>query len=463
MSNAPVIVGAGPAGVRAAQTLVAHGLRPLLIDEAARCGGQIFRQPPASLARSAADVYGPDAAAAQALHQSFARIAAEIDYRPNTLVWNIEGRRLDLLLSGSQSTLQSVEHDGLIIASGATDRVLPFAGWTLPGVFTLGAAQIALKFQRCTIGPRVVLAGTGPLLYLVAWQYAKAGATIAAVLDEATTADQVAAAPALLREPRMLMRGLRFRAVLLARGIPVRQGARLRRAIGAERVEAVEWSARDDANTQRIHCDAIAFGYHLRPETQLADLADCRFEFEPLQRAWLPSGDTAGRTSVNSVYLAGDGAGIRGAEAAELAGERAALALLADRGHAIDAARVEELERRLAAKDSWRRGLARAFPFPADWAAQVPDDLEICRCEHVTAGDLRQSRHECGADELNRLKALTRVGMGRCQARMCGTAAAEILAHAAGKPIADVGRVRGLAPIKPLPFAAIDSVKAEAR
>jgi len=182
----------------------------------------------------------------------------------------------------------------------------------------------------------------------------------------------------------------------------------------------------------------------------------------PLHRAHLPVRDAAGRSSVEGVYLAGDGAGIMGADAAEWAGERAALALLADNGVAVDTARAAELERRLHKLAGFRRGLERAFPVPQDWAAHAPDELVICRCENVTAGTLRQTVATAGADELNRLKALSRVGMGRCQGRMCGVAAAEILAHATQQPLQQVGRLRGQAPIKPIPIRLVPAEGADA-
>jgi bacterioferritin-associated ferredoxin len=141
-----------------------------------------------------------------------------------------------------------------------------------------------------------------------------------------------------------------------------------------------------------------------------------------------------------------------GADAAEWAGERAALALLTDHGVKVDTARAAELERKLTGLMPFRQGLERAFPFPTDWATHARDALVVCRCENITAGELRACAHDAGADEMNRLKALTRVGMGRCQGRMCGVAAAEILAHATGKPIDTVGRLRGQAPIKPIPI-----------
>jgi bacterioferritin-associated ferredoxin len=145
-----------------------------------------------------------------------------------------------------------------------------------------------------------------------------------------------------------------------------------------------------------------------------------------------------------------------GADAAEWAGERAALALLADAGiatdTAADTARAAELERKLHRLGAFRQSLERAFPVPSDWAAHAPDELVVCRCENITAGTLRQAVAVQGADEINRLKALSRVGMGRCQGRMCGVAAAEILAHATQQPLQQVGRLRGQAPIKPIPM-----------
>jgi len=449
----PAIVGAGPAGVRAAQTLVAHGLRPVVIDEAPRAGGQIYRRPPAGLAqRTARTLYGFESKRAEALHQAFDALRGRIDHRPDSLVWNAQDHQLDVLHNPTRGTSR-VPYSHLIVATGATDRVLPVPGWTLPGVYTLGGAQVALKFQGCAIGRRVVFMGTGPLLYLVAYQYAKAGVQVAAVLDTARLADQLAATPAMLSQPAVFAKGVYYVGWLRAHGIALHGGVRPLRVLGDEaqgRVTGVAWQ---DGNEERtLACDAVGFGYALRSETQLADLLGCRFDYAPLHRAHLPVRDAAGRASVEGVYLAGDGAGIMGADAAEWAGERAALALLSDNGVAVDTARAAELERRLDRITGFRHGLERAFPVPDDWAAHAPDELVVCRCENVTAGSLRRTIADAGASEMNRLKALSRVGMGRCQGRMCGVAAAEILAHATRQPLQQVGRLRGQAPIKPIPI-----------
>jgi hydrogen cyanide synthase HcnB len=271
--------------------------------------------------------------------------------------------------------------------------------------------------------------------------------------------DQIAAIPALLNQPALLAKGLYYVAWLRAHGVRLQGGVRPVKVLGETRVTGVVWS--DGRGEQTLACDAIGFGYALRSETQLADILGCRFRFDALQRAWLPERDAAGRSSVEGVYLAGDGAGIMGADAAEWAGERAALALLSDAGKrpdAADAARAATLEGQLARTLRFRRGLERAFPFPAGWAAQAPDDLVVCRCEEITAGVLRCTASATGATEMNRLKALTRVGMGRCQGRMCGPAATEILAHCTGQPARNVGRLRGQAPVKPIPFTVIDPV-----
>lgn len=205
MASDVVVIGAGPAGLRAVEALARGGLRPLLIDEAERPGGQIYRQPPQGATRSPEALYGFEANKAVALHAILARLGDAVDYRPRTLVWNVFERRLDTFGPGGRGV---VDFDKLVIASGAMNRILPFPGWTLPGVFTLGAAQIALKAQGVSIGQRVALVGAGPLLPLITYQYAKAGAEIAAVLDVTPLSAKLKNAPGLLVEARTLAKGV---------------------------------------------------------------------------------------------------------------------------------------------------------------------------------------------------------------------------------------------------------------
>ena len=464
-----VVVGAGPAGVRAAQTLVSAGLRPVVLDENPRWGGQIYRQPPADagFARSPKTLYGFEAAKAEAIHRTMAELLPRVDYRPETLVWACDPKQLHTM-HGGRETPVSFTH--LIIASGATDRVLPVPGWTLPGVYTLGGAQVALKAQGCAIGERVVFAGTGPLLYLVAYQYAKAGANVVAVLDTNTFVRQALATPRMLNQPATLAKGLYYVGALRARGVRVEHGVTLEGIEGGEGIEgsmgggkragvqAIHW--RRDGRRHTLACSAVGLGFGLRPETQLADLAGCRFVFDTLNQCWLPERDAAGRSSQSGIYLAGDGAGIAGADAAELAGRRAALALLEDIGittpaiaTATDGPDALTLERKLASIRRFREGIEQAFALPRDPSADWPDDMLVCRCEEIDARTLRDCVRHDGVTEINRLKALTRVGMGRCQGRMCGEAACHLLAEASGQTLAQVGRLRAQAPVKPIPIA----------
>jgi NADPH-dependent 2,4-dienoyl-CoA reductase/sulfur reductase-like enzyme len=446
-----IIVGAGPAGTRAAEALVAAGLRPIVIDEGQLSGGQIYRRQPANFTRRHEALYGADAGKARALHDAFDTLRDRIDYRPQTLAWTVSDDRLHIVTNGISGVLR---FDALILATGATDRLAPIAGWTTPGCYSLGGAQIALKAQACSIGTRPVFLGTGPLLYLVAFQYLKAGVVPAAVLDTSPFAAQLKALPDLAVRPGILARGLSFRMRLWAAGVPIENGVVPIAIDGADEVAGVRYRAADGAE-RRIPCDAVGMGFHLRSETQLADLAGCAFAFDVETGQWRPEADNDGRTTRAGVYVAGDGARVLGADAAEVAGKLSALAALADLGTEVNMTEVARLRKRMSQLNRFRRGLATAFPWPARLAAASSDEVIVCRCEAITAGDVRDAATAKDAPELNRAKALSRIGMGRCQGRFCGSAAAEILAAARGVALAEVGRLRGQPPIKPLSMATV--------
>jgi NADPH-dependent 2,4-dienoyl-CoA reductase/sulfur reductase-like enzyme len=443
----PLVVGAGPAGIRAAQALVAAGLRPLVVDEAPACGGQIYRQRLVPDERSARALYGSEARKAEALHRDFAALSDSIDYWPQALLWNLRDGVADIAVAGAS---RSIAYDGLILATGATDRILPLPGWTLPGVFTLGGAQVALKAQGCAIGSRVVFVGTGPLLYLVAWQYMRAGVAVAAVLDAAPFSAKFAMLRGLKLFPAVVLRGMRFVAELRLRGVAIHSGVDNVRFEGDGAVSGVAWTQAGRAH--RLACDGVGYGLALRSETQAADLAGCAFRFDERDRAWLPQRDSAGRGSVRHVYLAGDGAGIAGADAAERTGERAALALCEDRHLPYAPERVAVLDAELARIGRFRDVLEAAFPYPTHWAAGLADETLLCRCEEISAGEAREAIERFDIVEINRLKAVSRVGMGRCQARICAGAAAELLAVQTGRSLDSVGRLRAQAPLKPVPL-----------
>lgn len=444
-----VVVGAGPAGIRAVEQLVGAGLAPIWIEESPDGGGRITQRPPPGFARGARALYGADAGRAVRLHATLDALKARCDWRPDTLVWNIRPRDgvLHTLQAGARQAEQ--RYDALMLCTGAMDRVVPVPGWTLPGVTTLGGAQVALKTQGVAIGARPVLMGTGPLLWLTALQYAKAGAKPALVLDTTSAVTKLRAAPGLLGNLPTMLRGIGLNLGLRLRGVPMAEGATPLAIEGEDAVAALRW--RDAGGREHVTpCDAVGMGWGLKPEAQLADLAGLPFDFDAAQTNWAPRRDAAGRAPVERIYLAGDGAGIGGVEVAELAGARAALALLEDHARPVDAALVARLDARLLAEARFRIALEGAFPYPVQLAAAMPDATLLCRCEAVTAGELRAAA-AADAPEMNRAKAFSRVGMGRCQGRLCGPPAAAVLAAALGVELAAVGRLRGQPPVKPIP------------
>jgi NADPH-dependent 2,4-dienoyl-CoA reductase/sulfur reductase-like enzyme len=445
-----VIVGAGPAGISAAETLCANGLKPVLIDEGARAGGQGYRRPAEGLGLDMNRLMGSEADKYAALHRRFEGLLPRIDYRPRTLAWAVDGKILHLLHEGRAET---IAFERLLIASGAMDRVAPVPGWTLPGVFTLGGAQVALKDQGCLIGSRVAFLGSSALLALAARQYREMGAEIAVIADTTPLSAKAAALPRLLRVPRTLARGLWYMAASWRVGTQMLHGVTAIAIEGAGRVEAL--LLRDaQGRERRFACDAVALGHGLKPETQLADFAGAQFAYDPDFRLFLPQIDGMGRAGPD-LYLAGDGVRIGGADAAEASGALAAQAILVDLGRPQDIAAVRRLARTVERLRAFQRGLARAFAWPSAQIAALPDSVMLCRCENVTVGEVRTAMsRELGPIEVNRVKAMTRCGMGRCQGRVCGPALQEIVAAKAGGDGASAGRLRGQAPVKPIALAA---------
>lgn len=442
------IVGAGPAGIAAADVLVRHGVEPVVIDEGRRAGGQIFRQPRPGLRLDIAALLGAEAANYARTHETFERLKDRIDYRPQTLAWGIEDRTLHTV---QDKVADTVDFAAVILATGATDRTLPIAGWTLPGVFTLGGAQVLLKEHGCLIGQRVVFCGSSPLLYLAASQYRRMGAEVVAILDTTPFRAKMSAAGALMAAPTMFARGLGYMASLRRDRVPIYYGVALNAFEGKSSVEAVRFC--EDGDEITLPCDAVAVGFGLKPETQLAELGGVEFRFDEVFRQWLPRCNDDGR-SADGVFIAGDGATIGGAQVAAFTGALAACAVLDDLQIAVAGVDRARLRRQVARLRRFQRGLARAFALPVNALDNLTDDVMVCRCEGVSAGELRSAiRAEFGPTEVNRLKAITRCGMGRCQGRFCGLASAELTARVLDTPLETVGRLRVQPPVKPLPLA----------
>ncbi|WP_040740393.1 NAD(P)/FAD-dependent oxidoreductase, partial [Nocardia tenerifensis] len=190
MSRHVVVIGGGPAGTAAADAALRHGATVTLIDSNEALGGQYNRRVPAAYGVGQPLTIGHGYAAAARR----ARLLIEhprCTYLPWAAVYQIERHleggcpavRLLIGAEGDRREHRVVQGDALVIATGAYDRVCPFPGWDLPGVYTAGAAQTLAKTQRLLVGRSVLVSGTGPFLLPVAQSLADNGARVRAVLE----------------------------------------------------------------------------------------------------------------------------------------------------------------------------------------------------------------------------------------------------------------------------------------
>jgi NADPH-dependent 2,4-dienoyl-CoA reductase/sulfur reductase-like enzyme len=441
------IVGAGPAGMSAAIAASRHGASVVVLDEQRGPGGQIYRAITSAPARRR-DMLGPDYAAGQPLVESFRASGAR--HITDAAVWQVtpEGA-VHYLHQGATSTLQA---DRIVLCSGAMERPFPIPGWTLPGVLTAGAAQILLKSADVVPAEPVVLAGCGPLLYLLGWQYVRAGVPIRALVDTTSMQDYRRALPHVggaLAGWRYLKKGLALMRVLKRAGVPFHTGAQDLAAEGSDAVTALSFKV--GGQQHRIATSTLLLHHGVVPNTQFTWSLRADHHWDDAQLCWQPDADAWGALSIPGISVAGDGLGIGGALAAALQGELSALGAL----HSLGRITMAERDRLAAPLQSELRSQLRIRPFldalyRPKKANRVPaDDVIVCRCEEVTAGAIRQFV-ELGCHGPNQAKAFGRCGMGPCQGRQCGLTVSELIADARGVSPTEVGYFRIRPPIKPI-------------
>jgi thioredoxin reductase len=448
-----VVVGAGPAGMNAAMRTARAGLKTVLIDEQDAVGGQIYRGIGRADARRK-EILGPDYAAGAATADAFAASGAR--HVTNASVWQVTRERgVNYLKDGK---IGSFDAQRVILASGALERPFPIPGWTLPGVLTAGAAQILLKSAGEVPAAPPVLAGCGPLLYLLGWQYVRAGVPIRALVDTTRHEDRWRAKRhvfAALRAWPFLSKGLQLIRTLREAGVPIFEAAddlRVEGRIGTDHVEraaALHFTTQGTAH--RIEADVILLHQGVVPNTQFTQALRATHHWDNGQLCFTPQVDAWGELDVPGIFVAGDGAGIGGAQAAALQGSLAGLAASAQLDAITASLRdTEATQHRRALADVMRiRPFLDSLYRPRDINRIPRDDTIVCRCEEVTAGELRKFV-ELGCVGPNQAKSFGRCGMGPCQGRMCGLTVTEVIAQARRVSPAEVGYYRIRPPIKPL-------------
>ncbi|MBY4871325.1 NAD(P)/FAD-dependent oxidoreductase, partial [Burkholderia anthina] len=329
-----LIVGAGPAGMAAAAAARHAGLSVVVADEGRAPGGQIYRNvadAPATLARW----LGKDYEAGRALVDGL--LASGAHYLPRSTVWQIafEPEPVAMLTqSGPSGGTLEIGARAVLIATGAQERPWPVLGWTLPGVMGVGAAQTLLKSSGLAPSADTVLAGSGPLLWLFAAQLLHAGRRVRALVDttprDAWRHALPHALPA-LRGIDYLLKGWRMLRTVRDAGIPVYRGATDVRIDGDGRAQHIRFLDADGI-AQSLDTSLVLLHQGVIPSTQLARSLGCAHAWDERAACWHPQCDARGRSSVAHVWIAGDGAGIGGAQAAALAGEVSALDIAAALG-----------------------------------------------------------------------------------------------------------------------------------
>ncbi len=444
------VVGAGPAGLAAAIAAARAGVHVTLVDEYARPGGQFLKD--TSHSARLAPALATERKGYALLHE-LAGLSVEL--RTETLVWGIEGLRLAL---HSSRGLDWLEARAVVVATGARELVIPFPGWTLPGVMTLGAAQVLAKGHGVLPGRRILLAGSGPLLLPVVNQLTQLGAEIVAVLEATRVSEWLPYATAVWGNWDRLREGWYYVNRLRHAGVPYRFGQTVIQAIGETNVEAAVVARLDRqgrpiaGSRETVKIDTVCLGFGFSPNVELTQLAGCAHEFDPARGGWAPRVNEQMETSVPGLFVAGEAAGVGGANAAMVDGRIAGLAVAQRLGYIGQA----ELARKSAAARPARRRLRRfgamlntLFRPGPGLDAITTDDTIICRCEEVSAGQIRAAMKQ-GACELDALKTWTRVGQGLCQGRTCGPLLARLVSQGAGRPVMNAGHFHVRPPLKPV-------------
>ena len=458
------VIGAGPAGVSAAVSAAEAGAKVVLIEEYARPGGQYYKQPAAGLHphKQLPHSLGDNLQHGRELLAGLKN--PNIDLRCNTLVWNITPDRVLDLYGPNGHQVERLQAKKVIVAAGAYERVVPFPGWTLPGVTTVGAAQLLLKGQGLLLGQKILVAGTGPLLQLAAVQLLDAGADVLAIVELQSRAEFFSHASKLFGQWSKIGQGMANQKRLMEAGVPIKYGYAVVRASGENQVEGAVIAKVDSAgrpvsgSEETLTADTVCINFGFLPATELTRLAGCEQKFDSNFGSLATLTNPDFETSVRGIFAVGEVRGIGGVEVALLEGQIAGAVAARQLGYQPDGHDVrKEWEKARAAVES----LGAMFAVKPGLFEAIADEVMVCRCEEVTAGAIR-SAARAGAANLNSLKPWNRCGMGRCQGRFCGPVAAQLVAAEAGTIVESAGTFKARIPVKPVPLAIVGAVE-EAR
>lgn len=441
------VVGAGPAGLAAAAVTAGCGLSTVLLDENPGPGGQIYRAVTSTPLRGET-ILDRDYWSGNDLVLDLKDSPAH--YVPAATVWSLSAdREIGVSVAGKA---QMISAKRVILATGAMERPFPIPGWTLPGVMTVGAAQTVLKASGLVPDGRVVMAGCGPLMWLCAYQLLKAGCRLQAILDTTDAGHRREALrhAADFARSHYVAKGMKLMAYVRRKARVVSRVSAIE-ALGDGKLDSIAYVAKA-GTTERMPADILLLHQGVIPNTNLAMSAGVPHTWDEVQLCWKPTVDSFGTTPIDGIAIAGDGAGIGSAWVAAQRGRLAGIAAV----RAIDPLRQGAPDELAVRRDLDLALRGRAFIDqlykPARDFRIPADDTIVCRCEEITAGQIRDTV-AIGADGPNQLKSFLRCGMGPCQGRLCGTTVTELIAEKRGVAPEQVGYYRLRPPVKPITLA----------
>ncbi|MZI94102.1 FAD-dependent oxidoreductase [Vibrio sp. CAIM 722] len=447
------VIGAGPAGMSAAISSAQHGASVVLLDEQPSPGGKIYRAI-STLGKKYGDILGEDYVKGSQLVEAFN--SSGVDYNANSTLWRIEDQTLFWSCKGQAYQLKAKR---IIIANGALERPFPFPGWTLPGAMTAGSGQIMMKTSGL-VAKESVLVGTGPLLYLLGVQMLKAGAPPKAIVDTQTFNRYVSASKYAfnaLRGAKYIVKGLKLLSILRKAGVVHYSNASNIEAVGDASVEGIRFSIK--GQPKQIACMTLLSHIGVTPNTHLTRALGAEHEWDHIQQCWKPKLDSFYNSSVSHIAVAGDGGGIGGALVAELQGKVVGLHAVRQLNLIQDevySEQVQQINQSIAAESAIRPFLDQLYA-PPEQAFNPQDETVICRCENITAKEIR-ARLDIGVQGSNQLKAFTRCGMGPCQGRYCGQIIPSMISAHQHIPVQNVESFHIRFPIKPLKLGELASL-----
>ncbi|MBU2578106.1 FAD-dependent oxidoreductase [Patescibacteria group bacterium] len=453
-----LVIGGGPAGLSAAISAAQSGAEVLIIDENLQLGGQIYRQLPKTFQIKDPDVFGADFLDGRALLKHAANIDDRITTWTDTSVWGVFEDRQIAVMRNNQMIL--IDAQAIIVATGTYERPFPVPGWTLPGVMTVGGAQLLIKSQQIRPGQRVLLAGTGPLQLVVANQMLEAGMEVVAIADTASIRIPTRYLVKLFSRFDLLKQGLKYLFRLRKAGVKMLFSHALKAVEGNDKVKRAALCKVDsrsnpvDRTSHMFDVDTVCIGYGLIPNTWITRLLDCRHVYRQMVGGWVPVFNKNMELSQTGIFAAGDGAGVAGVMSARSQGSIAGLNAAAHCGVITKEQALKSSQpycKELSSLHKFRFAIDRMYAIQPALYANITDDTIVCRCEEITAGEIRHAIRN-GTTNPNDIKKRTRAGMGYCQGMNCLPTIVMILVMEFHVKPEDIKIMNPRPPVRPIPL-----------